>query len=417
MNLFMPLKYHSGREKDSARSAQRLKRVFLVNACFLLLPSYILHYYLGLHINYLYAIVGIASLMVCLHETRGRLRRGVVELVFLIMFLGSVASLISGVYSQLLMALALSLNLIIAFNGWRLFADRRTLKYLTFVALALVAGAAFALLYAYSGGAPLADINLYGRESYFYLTTFTNAVTGNVIRPAGIFDEPGALAMYVTLVVALNEAMRVNTKWSVALLLAGLVSGSFALFIIAIVYLLIKFQRKNKVLVTAVVVVLVALVAFNDRVGKISDQFFFDRLEVIDGRLAGDNRTHQMQSFLNTVDWDMTIRGQKASGKKYGEHDISSNPFSIYYGYGLIIWVPYVVLEIWLLYCTIFYRPHLRFPAFALFLTLLQRPYVYSMHWGTMIAVLVIVIYRAQRERKHVRRRNVISPIETVSMR
>jgi hypothetical protein len=410
MNLFTPPIVNSGRKNQSDGTGQSLKRIFLVNSCFLLLPSYVLHHYLDLHINSLFAIICIASVIVCFHETRWRIHQGVLKLALLLISFGSVGSVLAGAYSQFLMSASLALNLIIAFNGSKLFTHRTSLNYLTFIASVLVSGAVFALLYAFSGGAPLDRIDLYGRDSYFYLTTFTNAVTGNLIRPAGIFDEPGALAMFVTLVVALNEVFRVNTKWSAAILCAGLASGSLALFIVAIVYLLFKLQRKSLLLVATVVVVMLTLVAFNDKAATIADNFFLDRLEVVDGRLVGDSRTHQMQFFFDTVDWEMTIRGQKASSKAYGDHDVSSNPFSIFFEYGLVIWIPYGALEVWLLYCSFFFRPHLRFPSFALFFTLLQRPYLYSMHWGTMIAVLVIVIYRAQREMRSERMKKLFCP-------
>lgn len=408
MNLVASQKVKKGREKHPYWTTQSLKRIFLLNSYCLLLPSYVLLHFLDFYINFLFAIVGIVSLTVCLHETRWRLRQGLIKLVLLLMIAGSFGSLLAGVYSQFLMAASLSLSLIIAFNGWGLFSDRSSVNYLTFIAFLFVSGAVIAFLYAYSGGAPLDKIDLYGDYSYFYITTFTNAVTGNLIRPAGIFDEPGALAMYLTLVVALNEVFKVNTRWSVALLFVGLVSGSFALFIVAIVYLLTKIQRRSLLLVAAIIVALATLVTFNDKAAIIADKFFLARLELADGRIVGDNRTHQMEFFLQTVNWDMTIHGQKALGKGYRGQDTSSNPFSIYHDYGLLIWIPYLVLELWLLYCSIFYRPHLRFPAFALFFTLLQRPYVYSMHWSTMIAVLVIAIYRVQRETNNDRRRRII---------
>ncbi len=416
LNLLPPPEVHLRHEKRRDGTKQRLKRIFLVNSCFVLLPSYVLHYYLGLEINSLFLIIGTASLIVCLHETRGRLHRGLMALVLVLLMVGSIGSLLSGTYSQLLMAASLSVSAIVGFNGWRLFSDRRTLNYLTLVGWVLVAGAVIAVIYAYSGNPPLAKIDLLGRDSYLYLTTFTNAISGNLIRSAGIFDEPGALAMYLTIIVALNEALGENTKWTAALLFTGLVTGSFALLIVGIAYLIFIGQQKRLFLVGIVLTTVSILVAVDDRVANVADHFFFERAKVVDGRLSGDNRTHQIKSFFETVDWDMTLSGQKAAGKDYGERDVSSNPFSIYYGYGAVIWIPYLALELWLLYCAFFYRPHLRFPAFALFVTLLQRPYIYSMYWGMMIAVLVVVIYRVQVGTKTVGRRNVSTSLARVAL-
>lgn len=379
-------------------NTNNIKRLSLVNACFLLLPSYIFHYYLGLDINTIYAPTVGACLLIALHDVKERISHEVLALVLIFNVLGTLGSIFSGTYSQILMMISLSLNLIVAASGYRLFTDQRSLGYLLIIGWILVAGSVFAFMYALSGGSSVATIDLLGRESYFYITTFTNAVTGNLIRAAGIFDEPGALAMFVTLIVALNEAYRVNTKWSLALLLAGLVTGSFALFFIVISYLFFKGMQKKLLMIIVTSIMVVGLVKIDERASTIADEFFLKRTVIVDGRLSGDNRTHQIESFLKVVDLEMTLKGQKTSLKDYGGHDISSNPMSTYYGYGIFVWLPYAALLIWLLYCTLMYRPHLRFPAFALFLTLLQRPYLNSMYWGMMLAVLIVAIYRLQRE-------------------
>jgi len=390
--------------KNSDRSEHGFKRIFLFGGCFILLPSYVLHHYLNLDINLLYATFSIASLIACISGTRLFLPRGLINIILVINFIGGMGSLLAGVYSQMLMAISLSINLFIAFTGFRIFKDHKSLTQLSLVALAIVFGAVIGLLYAYTGGTPLAEIDLYGRMSYFYLSTFTNSVTGNLIRPAGIFDEPGALAMYVTLIVIINEALRVNAKFSLLLLIAGLASGSFALLFIFAAYVILKFRDKSKIASVAIGITLVTFFILNDTALAISDQFFFNRLEIQDGRLVGDNRTHQIEFFIENVNWDMAIHGQKALGGDFGVYDVSSNPFSVFYSYGLLIWLPYLALEIWLLYCAFFYRPHLRFPALALFLTLLQRPYLYNMHWGMPIMIAAVAIYHAQRASKDIRR-------------
>jgi len=183
----------------------------------------------------------------------------------------------------------------------------------------LVFGSTVALFYAYFGGGPLVEIDLHGRTSYLYLSSFTNSVTGNLIRPAGVFDEPGALAMFVTLIVAINEALRVNSKFSLILLIAGLSSGSFALFFILIAYVVFKFRGKSKWSVAVIGLALVAFITLSDSVSAISEQFFFNRLEIQSGRLTGDNRTHQIEYFLESVNWDMAVHGQKALGGDFGE--------------------------------------------------------------------------------------------------
>lgn len=374
-----------------------LKRTIMVSSCFLILPSYVLHYYLQVDVKELFVILGGACLIIALQEARWRLDQELLTSLLLIYSVGVLGSAISGQISQLMMAASLSLCLTVAWCGWRFFVDPRSLKYLLVAGMLLTAGGVVAFLYAEAGGQPIATIELVGGDSYLYLTTFTNAVRGNSIRSAGIFDEPGALAMFITVIVAMNEALCRNQKWSAALLFAGLVTGSLALLIVAIVYLLFKVRQRKLGLVLSFLVAIIGLGIVDERILSFANEFLLSRVELVDGKMAGDNRTQQLVTFFEMVDWQMTLMGVNSAGSAFADVDVSSNPFSIYYNYGVIVWIPYVVLQLWLLYCCLFYKIHLRFSAFAIFATLLQRPYIYGLFWSMMVCVVVVTIYKAQR--------------------
>jgi hypothetical protein len=74
--------------------------------------------------------------------------------------------------------------------------------------------------YAFIGGNPIYQIiNLETLKPIdFYLSTFTNSVAENVIRPSGLFDEPGALVMLSNLVVIINEVGGGSRKKSIIIL-------------------------------------------------------------------------------------------------------------------------------------------------------------------------------------------------------
>jgi hypothetical protein len=385
------------RIKPTVGEVRRAKRLILINVCFLVLPSVVLEYYLGAELNTLFAVLGGLSLLIALHESRWAMERQILILSLMLCGLGFIGSLFSGTPSQALMGITLSLNMVIVSCGWQLFAEQRTLRYLLVISSILIVGAIIAVSYAASGGTPLTTIHFPDRESHLYLSTFTDAVTGSFIRPSGIFDEPGALAMFLTVVVALNEAIRANIKWSATILFLGLITGSLALFLVIVAYALYKMQLKNITKVILVLAVVSSVLFLNDRISKIAGDYYFSRLEVVDGRLAGDDRSGQIEAFFELVNMDITLKGNKALDNYNPHYDQSSNPFSIYFSYGIFMWIPYMVLEIWLLYCSFFYLKHLRFPAMSMFLTLLQRPYIYSLHWGMMIILVVITIYRLQK--------------------
>lgn len=371
----------------------------MIAVCFVILPSYILHYYINIDINTIYAATVVPSLLISIRAAGWKIERRVLVVIVSLNIFGIIGSLFSGALSQILMTLSLTINLIVASCGRQTFSNPRMLRALNIFAITLVAGAAFAYVYAFAGGQPIAEIRLFSRPTYLYLTTFTNAIRGDLIRAAGIFDEPGALAMYITVIVALNEIYKENKKLSGYLLFGGLVTGSFALLFIVIAYLFVKLKKANLIYLVLTLSLIGVLVNSDSRFQQLAEDFFLTRVEVVDGRLSGDNRTHQVEEFLNLVNWDITLKGTKASDQTYPEHDGSSNPFSIYEGYGIFVWLPYLFLQLWLAYCAIFYRTELRFPAVAIFLTLLQRPYLYSMYWGMMISVVVVSIYIVQREK------------------
>lgn len=98
--------------------------------------------------------------------------------------------------------------------------------------------------------------NVDGRTAYCYGLTCTNAIFGNIIRPAGYFDEPGALAFWGVYALILNYLFIKNNKIEIALIIGLLSTLSMAYYIQLILYLVffkIKFNYKSMILVTVIV--------------------------------------------------------------------------------------------------------------------------------------------------------------------
>lgn len=77
---------------------------------------------------------------------------------------------------------------------------------------AVLGGIAFILFFV---GAlqPLIEFRLPDlRPSYFFGLTCSNAIVGNVMRPAGLFDEPGALAFWGVYCLLINKLVFDNKK-------------------------------------------------------------------------------------------------------------------------------------------------------------------------------------------------------------
>ncbi len=377
--------------------------IFFVASAFVLLPSYVLQGYFDIDVRILFATLTLISIYLLYQFNKLNISRNILQIIFALLIFGLVGSFFSGKLSQILMVACVSTSLVVISCGWNFLTSKEALKYQIAIAYALVFTSIIGFLYALSGGVISKTLTLQGgREVFLFFTTFTNSVNGSLIRPAGIFDEPGALAMFITLIVSINEAFGRGRMHSYILLLGGLVTGSFILFLITILFFIYKstVRQLSYLLITLAVLFIVLNDSFFP---DIIETFFVSRIsaiEFVDGRLSGDSRSVQVYEFLDIVNLDMTLRGVE---DRTDSVDQSSNPFSIYYGYGIFVWIPYLILELWLLYASFFYIKKLRFSALIIFLTLLQRPYIYNIYWMLIIILSIFVVYKVQYE-SHLRK-------------
>lgn len=78
---------------------------------------------------------------------------------------------------------------------------------------------------------------------YFYGITCTNSVLGNFIRPAGFFDEPGALASWGMFSMLLNKITSDNRKVELICALSLLFTWSAAFFVLLTLYIIFFYIR------------------------------------------------------------------------------------------------------------------------------------------------------------------------------
>lgn len=78
---------------------------------------------------------------------------------------------------------------------------------------------------------------------YFYGITCTNSVLGNFIRPAGFFDEPGALASWGIFSMLLNKLTSDNRKIEIICALSLLFTWSAAFFVLFALYIIFFYLR------------------------------------------------------------------------------------------------------------------------------------------------------------------------------
>lgn len=375
---------------------------FVVLVCLVLIPSAVAQSLMGLDEKATFALFVPVILAASIAAKRLFVHRTVSPFAILLALTGAIASIVARSFSQLLMGVTLAIAIVVGQLLFVTLSKPRVLRAVSWFALTLLAGGVVGIVYASAGGRPLMDVQVGYRTTQLYLTTFSFASIGNTIRPSGIFDEPGAFAMFVAIVTMFNDASQQNLKLNRALVTLLVFTGSLAGFSLAVWYMLasndMRSHRKKGIvliLVLAGVFMAVSFVAPTNPVTSALETFYSERLRIEDGRLAGDNRSNQVEDFFRLVDGEMLLRGVKNSIETYDTDDMSSNPFSITYGYGLVISLPYFALLLWLAGATARHAFRNSYASLGLLFILLQRPYVYHMSWSIMIAATVLLVARS----------------------
>jgi len=246
--------------------------------------------------------------------------------------------------------------------------------------------------YAAMGGEPILEIlNNDGRPNYLYLTTFSNSITTFFVRPSFIYDEPGALSFMLCSVVFLRELLGRSKKVTILILFGGLITFSLAHIIICVLFILTS-KKIGAILLT--VAFFTAGVAYTSQMVEFS--FFYKRFVLKDGRMGGDNRSHQYSNFIKAIndDTDIYIYGNVScfnGGINYCEEthgDISSSIATPIYKAGIIALL-YQLLIISVSFFFLLSIKNTSFPLIGILLLLVQRPLFFDPGYSLLIILIV----------------------------
>jgi hypothetical protein len=242
--------------------------------------------------------------------------------------------------------------------------------------------------YAFLGNPPnFVMHNTDGRENFFYLSTFSNAVYGNVIRPSFIYDEPGAFSFVICTVVALRELYG-KVRYNAMLLFLGIITFSLTHIVIMCVFIATNVRRKSSVIIIAVASV-TSFFVYN----MPEFDFFFSRLKISDGKLAGDTRTSQLDNFKRVFDEKIFFLGDYECHGEYVEKcashgDMGSSPVTPLYRGGIIQLIIQVITHSLFLLYAFRSRRHV-FPAITMSILILQRPFFEGLSYQMMIYIVL----------------------------
>lgn len=372
---------------------------------FLLLPAHNLADVIGLDVKAAFVLAVLWCLWKMFNAHKLRPSAATLRLTFAVCVLSAIGSLLSGSLHQLTLGVSLASILYLAKGVSYQVTGDACVRALVASSTIVLGGAWVGFFYALAGGSPILTVlNPDGAESYLYLTTFTNAVFGNIIRPAGVFDEPGALVMFIVLVVVINELRRGSWVVSVGLLMGSMITFSLMALLALLAYAFFRAASTKigavSLVATSIFLALAwgSLVPTND---VVSEMLFsrLERMEIRGGRLTGDNRSSQVEEFFRVVDAEVTLRGAKVSGDTSESDAHAANPFSIYYRSGIVIWLPYAILLVWLGWRATLGDSIVRFCAVTMLLLLLQRPYIYSVYWALPIWIVIATLQRSSERR------------------
>ncbi len=131
-----------------------------------------------------------------------------------------------------------------------------------------------------------------GRRGYFFGLFTTNVYFGGLVRNAGFFDEPGAMACWGIYALLLNKLFVKNKVIEYALIIGLISTLSMAYYIQLAGYLLLFYRKRTWKLILIVVTIYMAsrvIASYNTELSNA----IFGRFEYNEstGKLAGDNRS------------------------------------------------------------------------------------------------------------------------------
>jgi hypothetical protein len=268
---------------------------------------------------------------------------------------------------------------------------RLFVEYLTALLAVLAVGSLAGQVYAYLGGAPLLTIdNPDGRPASLYALTMTNDALDNLIRPAGIFDEPGALAFYICVTAACRSLLGMPRRTTWLLLAGGVPTLSLAHLVYLAFHLLserLLSPRALRALLAGALVLGAAIL--HPALQETVEERIVARLAMEDGRLAGDNRSELLENAAAYVDLRSAVVGLdprcitdwmacQRSYRRFGENILTP----LVQGGILMSWPYYAVLAA-LLAAGLRARAQLYYVGIAALL--LQRPYLLSTGYCLLI--------------------------------
>lgn len=122
------------------------------------------------------------------------------------------------------------------------------IDYMSFFFIVLLIGAYISFFLAFSGVSP--SFYLFDKFGETNIVSFgfslTNTIKGNIIRPSGIYDEPGAFSFFICVLVFLRNYFKKNEIITILILVFGFITLSLTHFIFTVIFLFYRYFNFKK---------------------------------------------------------------------------------------------------------------------------------------------------------------------------
>ena len=257
---------------------------------------------------------------------------------------------------------------------------------LSVVIILLIIGAFLSFFLALAGMSPIANLSdKWGTTRiYSYGFTLSNTIFKNIIRPAGIYDEPGAFSFFICVVVFLRNRLSKNENVSILILIAGLITFSITHVFFIFFYLISLNLNFKKILPPLIILIFSFFILFSSDLYIIFDQLVNSRLTTLyesgsdnERYLAFENcirlLTNYSRVFFVGIHSNCLFEIVKCVNE-YGI--ICCNPLEPLISSGIFISWPYYFGLVYLLISGLKKRKNLLYLGFIILF--LQRPGIYN---------------------------------------
>lgn len=268
----------------------------------------------------------------------------------------------------------------------------------------------FLLVYAFGLKLPFTYIEALNRiKSYNYIIYPFFVQPNEMIELAlprfhAYFDEPGVVGTVSGIILFVNR-FNLKEKINIPIFIAGVLSFSFAFYVIMVLYVLLFLKTKYKILVILLIAGLFPLLSSNE----VLNTYILSRFQIENGQFAGDNRImgggfeYYFNNFLHSDNVYFGMGGKTNLQENYG----GASYKDLILNYGIIPISFFVMVYFVSAYSKFKWKKEFFISMIVMIAVLYQRPFITNYFYVFLIfAPISVMLVENSKEKINVRFEN-----------